>query len=199
VATKKKKKIKRKKGSYAKNDKLPALNTRRQVYARQEAMDGDYYHKLSQEDKIWLNAFLSETIVTNFYHGGPELYKKVEDKRRFYRENNSRNKDAINWAKSKSMLSNVEDIHSTLDREALQSPTDVEDSWIEAVVMKDSGSFTEALKLSEEDIKFMQGALRKPKEALEVMVSKPLKKLSNSVNKSKNSTKKGNSRSKRSK
>lgn len=184
MAAKKKKKINRKKGSYAKNEKLPALNTRRQVYARQEAMDGDYYHKLSQEDKIWLNAFLSETIVTNFYHGGPELYKNVEDKRLFYRENNSRNKDAINWAKAKSMLSNVEDVHSTLDREALQSPTDIEDSWIEAVAMKDNGSLIEALKLSKADKEFMKNSLKKTVKG----VKKPSKSTKKS-NKSPNRTK----------
>ena len=143
---KKSKKKKPKKGNYAKNEAYPALNPRRQVFARREYMEGDYYHKLNDKEKEWLNAFLSETIVTNFYHSGPELYTDIEDKRQFYRDNNSRNKDAINWAKSKSMLSNVEDIYTTLDREELKTPSDIEDSWIEAMDIKSSDKYVEELK-----------------------------------------------------
>lgn len=141
------KKKKPKKGSYAKNgERYPALNPRRQVFARREYMDGDYYHLLNEEEKKWLNSFLSETIVTNFYHGGPELYTDVEDKRQFYRDNNSRNKDALNWAKSKSMLSNVVDIYTTLDREEAKTPSEIEDSWLQAIVTKGSKAYEEELK-----------------------------------------------------
>jgi hypothetical protein len=119
-------------------------------------MDGDYYHKLTDEEKAWMNAFLSETIVTNFYHGGPELYTDVADKRQFYRDNNSRNKDALNWAKAKSMLSNVEDVASSLDREELKTPSDVEDSWLESIDLKGSDKLKEALRLTDEDKKMLK-------------------------------------------
>lgn len=135
--TKPKKETKPKvKRNYTRNEKYPALNARRQVFARRELIDGDYYHLLNEEEKAWMNAFNSEVVVTNFYHEGPDLYTDVEDKRALYRENNARNKDIINFARANSLLSNVEDIVSTLDREELQTPSEIEDAILTALEIK---------------------------------------------------------------
>jgi hypothetical protein len=144
--TKKLTKPTKKKGSYAKNEKFPALNSKRQVFARREYMDGDYYHLLNDEEKAFMNAFLSETIVTNFNHGGPELYTAVEDKRMFYRENNYRNKDAISYAKSKSMLSNVDDIMKAQDRQTHSTADEVENELIDIITLKNSEDFMKAVR-----------------------------------------------------
>lgn len=95
---------KKKKHKYL-TQKYPALNPKYQVGNRRELLgDIDYIDKLSEKEKRWLNAFLSETVITNFKHSGPKLYKKVEDKRALYRENNKRNIDIYNALKLKNTL-----------------------------------------------------------------------------------------------
>ncbi len=139
VSTKSKKPKKR---NYAK-EPYPALNARRQVFARRELIDGDYYHLLNEEEKEWMNSFNSEVVVTNFYHLGPDLYTDVEDKRALYRENNARNKDILNFAKANLLLSNLEDVVGAIDRQGMDSSSDLEDAIIIALELKRSGKMSE--------------------------------------------------------
>jgi hypothetical protein len=127
-----------KKGNYAKNESFPALNPRRQVYARRWHIDGDYYDKLNSEEKAWMNSFLSETIVTNFYHAGPEIYTEVEDKRALYRENNSRNKDLVNYGRSKLLEARMDEAYSAAEAEMMQDPDSIEDYYLKIIELKRS-------------------------------------------------------------
>ena len=147
--SKAKKKAPKKKGSYCK-EPYPALNTRRQVFARREYMDGDYYHLLNDEEKAYMNAFLSETIVTNFNHGGPELYPNVEDKRAFYRANNARNRDVTSMAYAYSLMNNVDDIAKTLDKQEAPTADSVENTMIRMLELKNSGALEDALEPDED-------------------------------------------------
>jgi hypothetical protein len=127
-----------KKGNYAKNEKYPALNPKRQVFNRRDLIDGDYYHLLNEEEKEWMNSFNSEYIVTNFKHAGIDLITDIEEKRACYRANNARNRDLINMAKSKGLMSNVQDIYATLDKEKAYTQDEIEDGFIAAIDLKRS-------------------------------------------------------------
>lgn len=80
--------------------KYPALNFSRQVSNRREYLDIDYLDQLNEEEKEFLNSFLSETVVTNFKHKGKKLYKKNKDKREFYQDNNRRNRCMLSKARA---------------------------------------------------------------------------------------------------
>lgn len=100
----KKKQTKKKDNKYNKQ-KYASFNTNYQVGVRKELLsDIDYIDKLSEEEKDWLNRFLQETVVTNFNHGGENLYKDKEERRKLYTENNKRNADVYSLSKSKGNL-----------------------------------------------------------------------------------------------
>lgn len=103
MSTKKKSKIKKKTHKYTKQ-KYPALNVKYQVANRRELIDYDYVHKLSEEDKDWLDRFTSEVIITNFNHRGEQLITDVEEKRSLYRDNNKRNVDIFSTNKANGSL-----------------------------------------------------------------------------------------------
>ena len=80
--------------------RYPALNAKYQVANRRELIDMDYLDKLNGEEMEWLNAFISETVVTNFKHRGDTLIDDVEKRRELYRENNKRNADVYAVSKA---------------------------------------------------------------------------------------------------
>jgi hypothetical protein len=81
--------------------KFPALKPQYNLKSRYELIaDCDYLHKLSEEEKAWLNAFNEEEINANFNHSGPKLNKASKDKRRCYNSNNARNRDILTRAKA---------------------------------------------------------------------------------------------------
>lgn len=133
---KKTKKVKKQtKRNYAKNgEAYPALNAKRQVFNRRDYMDCDYFDQLNEEEKEWMNSFLSETIVTNFNHLGPDLYVDEEDKRQFYRDNNRRNRCMYNIAKSKGSLYSLEGARQVSTNDDVG--VGVEDLYIETITLK---------------------------------------------------------------
>lgn len=67
---------------------------------RAEALDMDYIHKLSPDEKEFLNSFIEETVNANFNHKGKKLIKKTKSKafnrdmrKKIYDDNNARNAD----------------------------------------------------------------------------------------------------------
>lgn len=126
----KKKKVYKKGYNYANNEKYPSLNPNRQVGNRKELVEVDYLDQLNDKEKEWLNAFNSETVVTNFdNHAGPKLYTEVEDRRSLYRDNNRRNKCIYTIAKVSNKLDTV--VNYKLD---MQSMKDRHISYEEALV-----------------------------------------------------------------
>lgn len=122
-------------------EKYAALNFKRQVKTRLDALETDYVDKLSDADKAWLNAFLEETVITNFQHKGKKFYKTKQSKREFYSSNNARNRCMFTKAKAMGTIVNTESdraLSNMLDREyseALQ-PGDYENAIIEAITIK---------------------------------------------------------------
>jgi hypothetical protein len=141
--SKKKKKAKKKSRNYAKNEKFPGLNPLRQVGNRKEYHDFDYVNKLSPEEKEWLHSFVSETLITNFDHAGKKIYKTKEERKKFYSENNARNRCMLSMAKTKGLLNHYEatQVLAELEKEEIPNPGDMEDAILRAIAIKDSGNF----------------------------------------------------------
>lgn len=76
--------------------KYPALEKRFYSRIKQLYYDNDYAHTLPDKLKKFLNSFYEETVNARFNHKGPKIYKKKEQKRAFWRENNHRNVDMYN-------------------------------------------------------------------------------------------------------
>lgn len=69
-------------------------------------VDGVYNSKnecvirpLNESEKLFLNNFMEEVINGDFKHTN-KIYKKAEDRRQLWRENNARNRCAFNKAKT---------------------------------------------------------------------------------------------------
>ena len=132
----KKKLKKRKSKNYAKNEKYPSLNPLRQVFNRRDLIDMDYIKDLPESAKKWLNGFISETVVTNFDHDGTKLYKTKKDKRKLYSENNKRNIDTYNVAKSSGKLVSINNVYEEIEGNRSTNNNNVEDALIELIDSK---------------------------------------------------------------
>jgi hypothetical protein len=93
----------------------------------------DYIDKLSDKEKKWLNAFLSETVVTNFDHTGKKLYKTKKMKRKLYKENNDRNVDTYNVARSSGKLYNYDISKNEIEAKQVDSLHSAEDVLIDLI------------------------------------------------------------------
>jgi hypothetical protein len=123
-------------------EKYPALNFKRQVKTRLGQLETDYVDKLNEKDKAYLNSFLEETVITNFDHKGKKLYK---DRKPFYDANNARNRCIYTAAQAMGTLYNAsttEALSAVMDIEA-PTANNVEDAMLEAMEIKESGSWQE--------------------------------------------------------
>jgi len=75
----------------------PALHKHTNARIRQEQMDWDYLHKLSQKELEWLNNFTVETLNAA---PGKKHYKTKKSKKKIYDENNARNRDIYSRQKT---------------------------------------------------------------------------------------------------
>jgi hypothetical protein len=122
------------------DEKYPALNPKRAVKTRQEQLEVPYLDQLNEKEKAFMNAFLEETVITNFKHKGKKLYK---DRKPFYDANNSRNRCMYTAAKAMQRLhsaSTAEALSAVLDTTP-SSADEVEDALIMAIELKRSGNW----------------------------------------------------------
>jgi hypothetical protein len=122
-------------------EKYAALNFKRQVKTRLDQLETDYIDKLSDKDKAWLNAFLEETVITNFQHKGKKFYKSKKAKRELWGTNNARNRCMFTKAKAMNAIVNTENpqaLASILDSEYMSTmhPGEYEDAVLEAIMIK---------------------------------------------------------------
>lgn len=127
-------------------ERYPALNFKRQVKLRKGYFDGieEYVDKLSPKEKEWLNRFLEETVVTNFKHKGPLIYKSKKARREFYNTNNARNRCMQTKAEATGLITSTEVMAGSMDlmfstEIGADNPWDVENAMIAALELKDSG------------------------------------------------------------
>lgn len=88
--------------------KHPGLTPRYNSKIRQEQIDYDYIHKLSDAEKDWLNRFSEEYIGANFQHPGDKVQETDEERRECYNRNNSRNRCVYSIAKAKGAILNYD-------------------------------------------------------------------------------------------
>jgi hypothetical protein len=126
-------------------EKYPALNFKRQVKTRLEQLDCDYVDKLNDKEKAFLNAFLEETVITNFDHKGKLIYK---DRKPFYDANNARNRCMYTKALAMGKIANtntIEALNNAIDNTVKKSvKDDEEDAMILAIALKRSGNWEES-------------------------------------------------------
>lgn len=114
----------RKKNNREERD-YPGLEKGQNLKIRADLIDYDYVHKLSAEEKEWLNAFSEEFIGANFKHKGPKLHKSKRQKRKCYAANNARNRCSYSKAKAN---------HDVIDAEpTIASVDNTEDVLIEII------------------------------------------------------------------
>mgnify|MGYP003345048021 CR=1 FL=1 len=82
--------------------KYPALKPELNLKSRYELIDYDYVHKLSEEEKKWLNKFTEEYVNAslNTEDLNSNLHNTTDLKRDCYRRNNARNRDILTRAKA---------------------------------------------------------------------------------------------------
>jgi hypothetical protein len=139
-------------------EKYPALNFKRQVKLRRDYFEGieEYVDQLSDKEKDWLNRFLEETVVTNFQHKGPLIYKTKKARREFYNANNARNRCTFTKAAAMGTLTSYETIaaleHLIDNKDGLNTPNDIEDAMIASIELKRSGVLEDQLKEADENL-----------------------------------------------
>lgn len=92
----------------------PALKKELNLKTRQDLIDYDYVHKLSEEDRKWLNKFTEEYVVTDFDRDNlnnnihnTEEYKSESDHRNYLRTKI----DAYSMSKAGTRLQYIEDLN----------------------------------------------------------------------------------------
>lgn len=167
-------------------ERYPALNFKRQVKLRKDYFDGieEYVDQLSPKEKEWLNRFLEETVVTNFKHKGPLIYKTKKARREFYNTNNARNRCMQTKAAAMGMLDSTSVMPGSLDSMfateiGADNPGDVEDAMLTAMELKDNGTIAQEIKESEQWAKAVKKAA---KEALKLEQAKLAKRNKKSRN-----------------
>ncbi len=122
-------------------EKYPALNFKRQVKTRLDQLDMDYVDKLSDSEKEWLNAFLEETVITNFQHKGKKFYKTKKARSEHYGSNNARNRCMFTKAKAMNTIMNTpnpEALKVVLEKDQIETSgyNDYEDALLTALELK---------------------------------------------------------------
>ena len=87
--------------------KFPGIDKSVTLRVRQELLDQDYIHLLSEEEKTWLSNFMREYASADFNHPGKKLHKTKKRIKSVYDSNNARNRDAFAVTKSNGMLKNM--------------------------------------------------------------------------------------------
>lgn len=91
--------------------KNPALDPRFMLKNRQELIDYDYLHKLSDEELKFLNTFTEEFVGARLNHPGDVLHNSKELKKDCFDRNNARNRDIFTRAKVDGSLDYLEDLY----------------------------------------------------------------------------------------
>lgn len=88
------KKVTKKKKTRRNQFKYPAVESSVNLITRKEEIEDvkSYFHKLSDEEKEWMNSFMEEEVCANFNHKGPKINKTKKEKKRIYDKNNARNR-----------------------------------------------------------------------------------------------------------
>jgi hypothetical protein len=86
---------------------------------KQEFHDLDYIDKLTEEQKAYLNAFITEWLGANMNHSGKKFHKKVAEKRAIWRQNNKRNWDVYSIGRATGRLE-----YGDFDQEESYNPED---------------------------------------------------------------------------
>lgn len=100
----------KKASAWYKKKKYSGLDPKLFSKIRQEFHDLDYIDKLTEKEKAYLNAFMTEWLGANMNHEGKKLHKKVSEKRAIWRQNNKRNWDIYSIGRATGRLSDIEDI-----------------------------------------------------------------------------------------
>ena len=87
--------------------KFPGIDKSVTLRVRQELLDQDYIHLLSEDEKTWLSNFMREYASADFNHPGKKLHKTKKRIKSVYDSNNARNRDAFAVTKSNGMLKNM--------------------------------------------------------------------------------------------
>jgi hypothetical protein len=107
----------KKRQSKRSNTKHPDLTPELNLKTRSDLLDQDYIHKLSPDEKDWLNKFNSEYIGDNLdrekpkknFHNTKKLIKDCGDR------NNARNRDILTRAKASNQLTDYEELYEEPD------------------------------------------------------------------------------------
>lgn len=88
----------------------PAIEPSVNLKTRKEAIEDvkSYFHKLTPEEKKWMNSFMEEENNANFNHNGPKLNKTKEEKKKIYNRNNARNRCIFTREKAQDKLNFIE-------------------------------------------------------------------------------------------
>lgn len=119
---KQKKKTMRNNVKYAGMNPLVNLKTR-----AEEIQDIDYFHKLNDKEKAFMNAFIEEWVNANTKHKGKKLHKTRKERKIIYDRNNRRNRDAFTKTKT---VNNLYYYENSDIKNFLEEPMDIEDELI---------------------------------------------------------------------
>lgn len=106
--------VKKKKENRRSLTKYPALRPELNLKTRTEVAEYDYVHKLSDDEKAWLNKFTEEYVNANIPKYKPKLHKTKKLKKDCYDRNNARNRDVFTRAKAGSQLKYLEELKTNL-------------------------------------------------------------------------------------
>lgn len=117
------------KSSKRSKETTPALDKSRNLKSRAELIDYDYIHKLSKEDKIWLNAFTEGWINADFRNPlTDKMFKEDKEKQFCYTMNNARNRCIYTKAKTSGKIVDTIGFEKTKKKNGLQEFNDFNDS-----------------------------------------------------------------------
>jgi len=105
----------------------PGLDKNLNLKNRQENIDFDYLHKLSEDELKWLNSFMEEYNGANFNHKGKKIHKTKAGEKACYDSNNRRNRDVYSIAKTNDML---KELNNKIDKGRKINSIDIEDRLI---------------------------------------------------------------------
>lgn len=105
----------------------PALRPELNLKSRAEAAEIDYLHKLTSDEKAWLNQFHEEYVNASMNKFKKKLHKTAKLKKSCYDANNARNRDLYTKSKVGNTLRYLEDL------KRVRLDEDTEDRLIEKI------------------------------------------------------------------
>jgi hypothetical protein len=93
--------------------KYPAVESSVNLITRKEEIEDvkSYFHKLSPEEKEWMNSFVEEEVCANFNHKGTKINKTKKDRKKIYDKNNARNRCIYTREKAQDKLKFMENLN----------------------------------------------------------------------------------------